>query len=181
MLLAQRLETLQNELKHKYPSFKQATISRLAKDMLEVAAIPDDDDDLAYERRCRVEYHRDQILDRANHGKVVFRDQQDSRIEETATRINLDAAKQGIQLRDRNPAVTDPTSVDFRNPSCGGNTKLHMAVWEGDLAAVKKLCMLGANAHTKNSGGVTPYSLAISLEHNEIVAYFEASLTIAAA
>ena len=173
MLLALKLSDIEDKLRLKHPTFKPLTIKNLAKTVLELGMIPNGDDQELYERRVRIEFHKDQILDRANKPEVVLKNLQNKRLEETCKRVQIAAAEQGIRLRDRNPVITDPTSVNFKDTTNGCNTKLHLAVWNNDLKAVQSLCERGACIQTKNAGGQTPYSLALTLEHTEIISYFE--------
>ena len=68
------------------------------------------------------------------------------------------------------PAATGAQSkrdVNRRNPD--GSTPLQWAVYNGDVAEVKRLLRLGADASIANKYGATPMSLAAEVANTDIL------------
>src|SRR5262249_31153329 len=65
------------------------------------------------------------------------------------------------------PRKRQADDVNRRNPD--GSTPLQSAVYTGDVAEVKRLLRLGANASLANKYGATPMSLAAEVANTEIL------------
>jgi len=61
----------------------------------------------------------------------------------------------------------DPPDVNHRNPD--GSTPLQWAVYEGNVAKVKRLLEAGADVSLANNYGATPMGLAAEVAHTEIL------------
>lgn len=67
--------------------------------------------------------------------------------------------------------VSSGASVNTRFKD--GSTALHYAVWNNSVAAVEELIENGAMLNSKNKEGITAYELAVKLELDDVMEFFE--------
>ena len=70
---------------------------------------------------------------------------------------------------DRRPAQTRPTKQDVNRRNPDGSTPLQWAVYNGDVAEVKRLLRAGADVSLANKYGATPMSLAAEVGNTEML------------
>jgi ankyrin repeat protein len=58
-------------------------------------------------------------------------------------------------------------------PDSNGNTPLHYACGNGNLACVESLMSYGADYMCKNNYGVTPYDMAMHFKRFNVIDYFD--------
>jgi hypothetical protein len=73
--------------------------------------------------------------------------------------------------------VNDPSHIDYRDPNCYNQTKLHKAVNDEDFQAVKELVEAGANVHIECNNGWSPLATA-EIEGNYEIIQFLRDATI---
>ena len=76
--------------------------------------------------------------------------------------------EQGRGASTRNTGAGGPADVNRRNPD--GSTPLQWAVYEGNLAEVKRLLRAGANVSIANNYGATPMGLAAEVGNADMIA-----------
>jgi hypothetical protein len=168
----ERLEQLIADETKKHPKFSTVAIRNLAKTRLQLECI-DTFDDVDMARLDRIAEQKDRLLARRTSIPVELRTQ------EHEERISAHEKKANIfdpQLSDKTPTVrtakqivvTDPTSIDHRDPNNFLNTKLHVAVMSRDAKTIRLLLLQGANPHIRNISGKTPAQVAVDYDFDDL-------------